>query len=124
MMQVRLMFARGMVGMIDASVLDAVEAAVLVDHCHGIFRRSHPRGAAGVKLSRDGCADVRRDRRVRAQRVLVQHGHSLNVFRDLRLVRDPPCEADAVDQPPQVMWVRCVVEVDPRLPARVGACER
>lgn len=77
-----------------------------------------------MKLGRDGRADVRSERRVRAQRVVAQQGHSLNVVSDLWLVRDPPREADAVDEPTQVAWVRCVVEDDPRLPAGVGARER
>jgi hypothetical protein len=52
-----------------------------------------------MKLSRDGCADVGRYRRVGAQRVLAEQGHSLNVFRDLGLVGDVPREADALDEP-------------------------
>jgi hypothetical protein len=43
---------------------------------------------------------------------------------DLRLVRDPPSEADAFDEPAQVLRVRCVVEVDQRRRARVSARER
>ena len=40
---------------------------------------------------------------------------------DLRLVRDLPGEADALDEPAQVLRVGGEVELDPRLDPRVGA---
>jgi hypothetical protein len=53
MMQVRLMFARGMVGMIEASTTrrlgDSAEPAVLVDDGRRVVGRAYPRRAAGVE---------------------------------------------------------------------------
>ena len=44
--------------------------------------------------------------------------------RDLRLVRELPGEADAFDQPAEVLGVGCVVELDQRLHVRVPAGKR
>ena len=45
----------------------------------------------------------------------------MHVAGDLRLVRDLPGEADALDEPPQILRVGGEVEVDQRLDLRIGA---
>ena len=121
------MLARGMVGMMDASTTRRFWTA-RSRQCwsidgHRIVRRPHPRRAAGMKLRGHGCADVCRERLVRAHCLLGQQGDVVGVAGDLRLVRDLPREADACHEPPQVLRVGGEVELD-HAAGRAGRCSR
>ena len=127
MMQVRLMFARGIAGMIDASTTRRfrMRGAGSAGRPRPLRRPPGPSAqSAGMELGGYGRADVARHCGVRPHRLFRQQGDALHVAGDFRLMRDLPGEAYACDQPAEVLRVGGEVELDYRLDVRVRAHER
>src|SRR3954454_11288118 len=108
-------------GIDHAQVVDRADPAMLVDYRHRIAWWAHSGGATGMELGRYRRPDIGRECVVGADRLLREQGDMVRVPGDLRLVRDLPGEAHALDQPAQILRVGGEVELDPRRDPRVGA---